>query len=188
MELHSQTFLDNASEALKDTPRAQRRDLLALFTPLVRDAAVDKFEHFEATRRHVKRIREHALDNLDYYLGQFEQEAVHNGNRVHFATDGEELNSIVLDICQQHGARRIAKGKSMVTEETGLNDFLLRAGLEVMETDLGEFIIQLAGEPPSHIIVPAVHKNKDQIAKTFHEKIPGAPYTPYSGRIFKKSQ
>jgi L-lactate dehydrogenase complex protein LldF len=170
VEQYSQTFLDNASQALKDTPRAQRRDLLALFTPLVRDAAVDKFEHFEATRRHVKRVREHALANLDHYLAQFEREAVHNGNRVHFATDGEELNSIVLDICQQHGARRIAKGKSMVTEETGLNDFLLRAGLEVMETDLGEYIIQQAGETPSHIVGPALHKSAAEIRDLFLDR------------------
>jgi L-lactate dehydrogenase complex protein LldF len=89
---------------------------------------------------------------------------------VHYARDGDELNSIVLDICQQHGARRIAKGKSMVTEETRLNSFLQRAGLEVMETDLGEYIIQQAGETPSHIVGPALHKSADEVRTLFLDK------------------
>jgi len=166
----SETFLENASEALKDAGKAQRRDLLALFTPMVRDAAINNFENFQTLRQHVKKVRQHSLDNLDHYLAQFEQEAVRNGNRVHFARDGDELNSIVLDICQQHSARRIAKGKSMVTEETGLNDFLQRANLDVMETDLGEYIIQQAGETPSHIVGPALHKSAAEIRELFLDK------------------
>ena len=166
----SDSFLDNASEALKDTDKARFRDMMALFTPLVRSAAVDSFENFEVLRQHVKKVRQHSLDNLGHYLAQFEQEAVHNGNQVHFARDADELNSIVLDICQQHGARRIAKGKSMVTEETGLNDFLLRASLDVMETDLGEYIIQQAGETPSHIVGPALHKSAGEIRELFLDK------------------
>ena len=170
MQQSSDTFLDNASAALNDNDKLQRRDFMALFTPLIRNAAVDSFENFEALRQHVKQLRQHSLDNLDHYLAQFEQEAVHNGNQVHFARDGEEFNSIVLDICQQHGARRIAKGKSMITEETGLNDFLQRGGLDVMETDLGEYIIQQAGETPSHIVGPALHKSAGEIRELFLEK------------------
>lgn len=168
MELHSDTFLENASAAIKDTARAERRDAMALFAPLLRTAAIDNLEEFDELRQHVKQVRQHSLDNLDHYLGQFEQEAVHNGNRVHFARNGDELNSIALDICQQHDARRIVKGKSMVTEETGLNDFLQRAGLQVMETDLGEYIIQQAGETPSHIVGPALHKSEAEIRELFH--------------------
>ncbi len=170
MEQHSHSFIDNASEALGDTARVQRRDLLGAFMPLVRNAAVEKFGNFEALRQHVKRIRQHSIDNLDHYLARFEQEALHNGNQLHFATDGDELNSIVLDICQQHGARRVAKGKSMVTEETGLNDFLQRANLDVKETDLGEYIIQQAGETPSHIVGPALHKSQAEIRELFLDK------------------
>jgi len=170
MEQSSDTFLANAGAALGDTDKARRRDLMALFTPLMRDAAVDNFEQFEALRQHIKTVRQHSLDNLDHYLTQFEREAVHNGNQVHFARDADELNSIVLDICQQHGARRIAKGKSMVTEETGLNEFLQRAGLDVMETDLGEYIIQQAGETPSHIVGPALHKSAAEIRDLFLDK------------------
>ncbi len=132
MEQHSQQFLDNATNALADAGGVAQRDIMALFAPLLRDAAVEGFGNFEALRQHVKRVRQHSLDNLDYYLARFELEATNNGNQVHYAETGEDLNSIVLDICQQHGARKIAKGKSMVTEETGLNDFLLRAGLEVI--------------------------------------------------------
>ena len=146
MEQRSNTFLDNASEALKNTGQAKRRDSMARLTPLLRSAAIEDAGDFESLRQQMKQVRQHSLDNLDHYLTQFEQEAVHNGNRVHFARDAEELNSIVLDICQQHDARRVVKGKSMVTEETGLNSFLQRAGLDVMETDLGEYIIQQSVE------------------------------------------
>lgn len=170
MEQYSDTFLDNASEALNNPAQAQRRDILAAFAPLIRSAAVEQFPEFDCLREHVKRVRQHTLDHLEFYLGQFEREAVHNGNHVHFARNGDELNSVVLDICQQHDARRIAKGKSMVTEETGLNSFLQRAGLQVMETDLGEYIIQQAGETPSHIVGPAFHKSADEIRELFQSR------------------
>ncbi len=166
----SNTFLDNAHAALQEPDKVQRRDIMALFTPLVRDAAMDSFGHFEDLRRHVKQVKQHSLEHLDHYLTRFEQEALQNGNHVHFAADGDQLNSTVLDICQQHSARRIAKGKSMVTEETGLNDYLKRAGLNVMETDLGEYIVQQAGENPSHIVGPALHKSAAEIRELFLAK------------------
>lgn len=170
MKQHSDRFLDNASEALADTASAKRRDIMALYTPIMRDAAVSEFGNFEALRQHVKRIRQHSLDHLDHYLESFEQHAVQNGNRMHYARDPDEMNSIVLDICQQHSARRVIKGKSMVTEETGLNEFLQRASLSVRETDLGEYIIQQAGEAPSHIVGPALHKTADEVRTLFREK------------------
>ncbi|MEH6585945.1 MAG: LutB/LldF family L-lactate oxidation iron-sulfur protein [Halioglobus sp.] len=170
MKLQSQHFQAKTAEALADTAGVAQRDVLALFAPMLRDAAVQEFGSFEALRQHVKHIRQHSLDNLDYYLARFELEATNNGNQVHYADTSEEMNSIVLDICQQHDARRVAKGKSMVTEETGLNDFLQRGGLEVVETDLGEYIIQQAGETPSHIVGPALHKSEQQIRELFLEK------------------
>ncbi|TDG13492.1 iron-sulfur cluster-binding protein [Seongchinamella unica] len=170
MELQSQHFTRKAVAALADEAAAAQRDAMALFTPVVREAAVQQFGDFEALRQHVKRIRRHSLDNLDYYLARFELEATNNGNQVHYADSASELNSIVLDICQQHDARKVAKGKSMVTEETGLNDYLKRGGLEVIETDLGEYIIQQAGETPSHIVGPALHKSKEQVRELFLEK------------------
>ena len=170
MKQTSDTFLDNAHAALQDPDKIQRRDIMALFTPIIRDAAMNSFGHFEELRQHVKQVKQHTLTHLDHYLARFEQQALHNGNHVHFADDGDQMNSIVLDICQQHSARRIAKGKSMVTEETGLNDFLKRAGLRVMETDLGEYIIQQAGETPSHIVGPALHKSAAEIRELFLAK------------------
>ena len=170
MQQTSDKFLENAHTALGNTRQAEFRDMMALFTPLVRDAAVQSFEPFEDLRAHVKRIRQHSLDNLGHYLKEYEKQALENGNQVHYARDGEEMNSIVLDICRQHEASRIAKGKSMVTEETALNDFLEHAGLSVMETDLGEYIIQQAGETPSHIVGPALHKSAGEIRELFLEK------------------
>ena len=170
MKQTSDTFLENAHEALQDAGKAERRDLMALFTPLIRDAAISKFGHFEELREHVKQVKQHSLEHLGYYLNQFEQAALLNGDHVHFAEDGDQMNSVVLDICQQHSARRIAKGKSMVTEETGLNDYLKRAGLKVMETDLGEYIIQQAGETPSHIVGPALHKSAAEVRELFFAK------------------
>ena len=172
MEIQSQNFKTMAVDAMAKADAARQRDLMAVALPLVRKAAVDNFGNFEALRQHVKRIRQHSLANLDYYLARFELEATNNGNQVHYADTAEELNSIVLDICQQHDARKVAKGKSMVTEETGLNDYLLRGGLEVAETDLGEYIIQQAGETPSHIVAPALHKSEQEIRELFLEKHP----------------
>ena len=108
MKQTSQSFLDNASEALKDPDKVERRDLMALFTPLIRNTAMDSFGQFESLRQQVKAVREHSLANLDHYLPRFEQETLRNGNHLHYARDGDELNSVVLDICQQHSARRIA--------------------------------------------------------------------------------
>ncbi|MEH6568774.1 MAG: lactate utilization protein B [Halioglobus sp.] len=170
MNINSADFLESANEAIQDTEKRQRRDVLGAFIPAAIASAVNDYEPFDELRKHHKKIRQHALDNLDHYLLKFEKEAVKNGSQVHFARDGDELNSLVLDICQQHGAQRIAKGKSMVTEETELNAYLLSAGLDVVETDLGEYIIQQAGEKPSHIIGPALHKSQQEIRELFLQK------------------
>ena len=122
-------------------------------------------------------IKKRALSRLPQLLEQLERKCTENGIRVQWAETTDEACRIVLDIMRQYGATRLLKGKSMVSEEMHLNDYLQKNGIEAVETDLGEFIIQLEGEPPSHIIVPAVHKNKDQVAKIFHQKIDGAPYT-----------
>ena len=168
--LGSAAFMDNARAALKEPEKVQRRNLLGVFMPSVRDAAVKDFDGYEQLRKHVKSVKQHALDNLHHYLSQFVEEAENNGNHVHFAQDASEMNSIVLGIAQQHDAQRIIKGKSMVTEETALLHHLQRANLDVVETDLGEYIIQQAGETPSHIVGPAFHKSVDEIRELFLEK------------------
>jgi L-lactate dehydrogenase complex protein LldF len=142
-----------------------------------RQAVFDDADELAALRRHGNAVKARALGRLPQLLEQLERQCIRNGIQVHWAETTAEANQIVLAILRRHKATRLVKGKSMVSEEMHLNTFLGGHGIEALETDLGEFIIQLDGETPSHIIVPAVHKNKDQIARTFHAKIPGAPYT-----------
>jgi len=118
-----------------------------------------------------------ALSKLPELLERLETKCTENGIQVHWAETIPEANQLVLDIMKSHGATRLVKGKSMVSEEMELNAYLQKHGIEALETDLGEFIIQLNHETPAHIIVPAIHKNRDQISKIFHDHIPGAPYT-----------
>jgi L-lactate dehydrogenase complex protein LldF len=124
-------------------------------------------DNLEDIRTAAAAIRDRALANLDAYLIEFERNAVRRGAQVHWAETAAEANRIVLDIARKNHIKKITKSKSMVTEEIGLNDELAKAGIEVVETDLGEYILQLAGEPPSHIVAPAMHKSKEQVADLF---------------------
>lgn len=132
-----------------------------------RQAQVDALPEFEALRERARTLKDHVLSNLDSYLEKYEAEVTRQGGHVHWAATAEEAQQIILGICRAAGAKTITKGKSMVSEEIGLNDALEAAGYQVVETDLGEYIIQLANEPPSHIIVPAVHKTRAQVADLF---------------------
>ncbi|MGE5492046.1 MAG: LUD domain-containing protein, partial [Actinomycetota bacterium] len=131
----------------------------------------------ESLRRLGEQIRQYSLDNLPRLLTQLEENLTRNGVHVHWAETPEQANAIILAICKKHGARRMVKGKSMVSEEIEFNHAADAAGVEAIETDMGEYILQLAGEKPSHIIMPAIHKTKQQIAKLFEEKLPGVAYT-----------
>ncbi|HEY1433761.1 MAG TPA: LutB/LldF family L-lactate oxidation iron-sulfur protein, partial [Thermoanaerobaculia bacterium] len=122
-------------------------------------------------------IRARSVARLPELLEQLEGRCRRNGIAVHWAETTPEANDIVLEILRRHGATRVVKGKSMVSEEMHLNAFLEERGIESLESDLGEYIIQLDGETPSHIIMPAIHKNRAQIARLFGEKIRGAQYT-----------
>ena len=132
-----------------------------------RAAQVAALPEYEALRERAREVKEHVLSNLDAYLERYEAEVVRHGGQVHWASTAEEARAIILEICRQANAKTITKGKSMVSEEIGLNDALEAAGYKVIETDLGEYIIQLAHEAPSHIIVPAVHKTRAQVADLF---------------------
>ena len=125
---------------------------------------------FEQLRDSGEAIKRHTLENLDYYLERYETEVTRRGGHVHWARTAEDARRIVVEICKKANAKTVTKGKSMVGEEVGINEALEDAGLDVVETDLGEYILQLAKEPPSHIIVPAVHKTKDQISDLFHSE------------------
>jgi L-lactate dehydrogenase complex protein LldF len=144
-----------------------------------RAALVDALPEFEALRERARTVKEHVLSNLDSYLLRYEAEVVRQGGHVHWAATDAEARQIILDICKAAGAKTITKGKSMVSEEIGLNDALEAAGYQVVETDLGEYIIQLAKEPPSHIIVPAVHKTRAQVADLFDEHHRPLGYTKH---------
>lgn len=126
-------------------------------------------------REQAEANKKRALADLPRLLEKLEAKCTENGIVVHWAETTDEANRIVLDIMRSHGADKLVKGKSMVSEEMHLNAYLERHGIEALETDLGEFIIQLNHEPPSHIIVPAVHKNRQQVARIFEEKL-GVPY------------
>ena len=128
----------------------------------------DSGEVFEQKRELAHRIRLEALQRLPELLERFEKRAVENGFKVHWAYDTQDANKIVEALLEERGAQRVLKGKSMISEEIHLNEHLEKLGKEVVETDLGELIVQMAKEHPSHIIAPAVHKNAKQIAELFH--------------------
>jgi L-lactate dehydrogenase complex protein LldF len=136
-----------------------------------RAARVAEMPQWEDLRQAASDIRRHALTHLDSYLERLEQQVSAAGGQVHWAPDAEAARRIVLDIAARHGAKTAVKVKSMATEEIGLNHAFAAAGVEAFETDLGEFIIQLEGTGPSHIIVPAVHMKKEEIAELFRAKL-----------------
>ncbi len=144
-----------------------------------RAALVAALPEFEALRERARDIKDHVLANLDTYLERYEAEVKRRGGHVHWASTSEEAREIILEICRKANAKTVTKGKSMVSEEIGPNEVLEAAGHEVIETDLGEYIIQLAHEPPSHIIVPAVHKTKEQVGELFEQHHRPLGYTKH---------
>ncbi len=134
-----------------------------------RAKAVQALPEFDELCEAATDIKKRVLDNLDYYLEQFETNVKRNGGQVHYARDGARAQEIVVALCQKHEATKVTKSKSMVTEEIELNHALEAVGIEVTETDLGEYIIQIAGETPSHIIGPALHMSEDEIAELFSD-------------------
>ncbi len=142
-----------------------------------RSAQFPDFDELQALRSRGASIKDRALAKLPDLLVQLEQNLIANGIKVHWADTVAEGNKIILDILQKAGAKSIIKGKSMVSEEMHFNKYLEEHGVKALESDLGEYIIQLAGEGPSHIVMPAIHKNKDEIGRLFQEKIEGQPYT-----------
>jgi L-lactate dehydrogenase complex protein LldF len=133
-----------------------------------------QFADLDATRKRAKNTKWQAIENLDTYLLQFEKNFTARGGKVLWAQDKNEALQQVLEICKKYNAKQLVKSKSMVTEELHLNDFLAEHNIESVETDLGEYIQQLDEEPPYHIVTPAMHKSKEDVAKLFHEKL-GVP-------------
>lgn len=136
--------------------------------------SIRELDNFEDIREAAAQIRDRVLNNIECYLDEFEREATARGAVVHWAETAAEASRILCAIAARNGVRKVVKSKSMVSEECGVNEALEAAGVQVVETDLGEYILQLAREPPSHIIAPIVHKNKEEVSDLF-EKIHRRP-------------
>lgn len=158
-----------ASEFTKDAARVHWHDEALWFVRKKRDKATQQVKNWEYLREAAAAIKARTLSHLDTYLLHFEENAVKNGIQVHWAADAAEHNTIVYEILKKHEAKKVVKSKSMLTEECRLNPFLEAQGIEVTDTDLGERIVQLAKEPPSHIVLPAIHKKKEEVDALFHE-------------------
>jgi L-lactate dehydrogenase complex protein LldF len=176
--MNHQTSLDfrtNAAGAIKDDAlRKAMRNATDTFG--TRRAVAMESVDFDALREKASAIRMEVLGNLPAYIERFTVQATKAGATVHRAADAASANTIIAGILKSNNVTMVAKGKSMVSEETHLNAHLEREGFEVVETDLGEYIIQLEGETPSHIIVPAIHKNRRQVGRLFADRL-GVDYS-----------
>ncbi len=160
----AQAFVDNRE-------RAQWHDKALWFVREKRDRMASSVPEWELLRETASAIKRHTQSRMAEYLEQFEANATKNGIVVHWAADAEEHNEIVLSILQRHQVKRLVKSKSMLTEECHLNPFLEAQGIEVVDTDLGERIVQLRKETPSHIVLPAIHIRKEEVGECFHEHL-----------------
>lgn len=147
-------------KSVMDTLKTNRKNLIT-----------SRYTDWEALREQGKAVKQKSLSQLNILLERFEQNAIKNGFIVHWATDSKEVNEIIYKLMQEKGVNKILKGKSMASEETHLNAFLKQKGINPIETDLGELIIQLIDEPPVHIVAPAIHKNRYQIGEIFQQKL-----------------
>ena len=179
MTLHPTTpdFKDNAHRALHDPELQKALGHVQHGFIYKRQSAVERLPEFKTLRESARDLKDHVLKNLDLYLETYERNVAAAGGQVHFARTSAEACETIVNICKSHGAKSVTKGKSMVSEEIGLNAAIEAAGMQAVETDLGEYIIQLRGETPSHIIAPAVHLTKEQVEGDFrrvHTHLDGA--------------
>ncbi|WP_026802865.1 lactate utilization protein B [Aliarcobacter lanthieri] len=161
----------NAAKFVANDERMHWHDGALWFVREKRDKASKSIPEWENLREYADQIKTHTMANLDKYLLEFEKNATKKGITVHFAFDAQEHNEIVYKILKEHDVKKLVKSKSMLTEECHLNPFLENHGIEVIDTDLGERIVQLRKEPPSHIVLPAIHLKKSDVSDTFHEKL-----------------
>lgn len=178
-----------ATEFLRDEQRAHWHDRALWFVRDKRDTAAATLPEWEQLREAAAAIKAHTISRLADYLEQFEKQAIALGATVHWARDAAEHNAIVLKILQDRQVTQVVKSKSMLTEECHLNPFLNRHGIEVVDTDLGERIVQMRKEPPSHIVLPAIHIKKEEVGTLFHEQLgtdAGASDPEYLTRAARK--
>ena len=167
MRATSRNFVANSRRALKDATLQEALGRLAHGFPEKRRQAIARLPEFDRLKQAGRDIKDHVLDQLDAYLELFEARVREQGGHVHWARDAAEARGIILGICRAAGARTMTKSKSMIGEEIAINEHLEAAGVTPVETDMGEYIIQLRSEPPSHLIAPAIHLSRGQVADTF---------------------
>ena len=175
MDSQVRAFKDNARNALDDPELKRALGFIRGGFVHKRAEAAARLPEFEALRDAARDIKDHTLAHLDLYLERYEQKVLESGGQVHWCATASDARQAILEICRSVEARTITKGKSMIGEEIGLNGFLEENGITPVETDLGEYIIQLRGEPPSHIIAPAAHLTKDAVEADFranHRQFP----------------
>ena len=165
---------DNAAVFTRDDARTHWHDQALWFVRAKRDRMANSLPEWETLRETAAAIKNHTMSRLADLLEEFESNATKLGATVHWAATPAEHNEIVLSILQKHNVKRVVKSKSMLTEECHLNPFLERNGLEVVDTDLGEWIVQLRGEAPSHIVLPAIHIKREEVGELFH-RVLGTP-------------
>ena len=156
----------NAAKFVANDERMHWHDQALWFVREKRDRASKSIPEWEQLREFANQIKTHTMANLDTYLLEFEENATKKGIKVHFAFDALEHNQIVAKILKEHNVTKLVKSKSMLTEECHLNPYLENLGIEVIDTDLGERIVQLRNEPPSHIVLPAIHLKKSDVSDT----------------------
>jgi L-lactate dehydrogenase complex protein LldF len=167
MDATSHSFKENAKRALTDEQLRRALDNMKAGFIAKRAKAATKLPEFDALRDQARDIKDHVLENLDTYLEAYAERVEAAGGTVHWCSTADEARAAVVEICRSVDAKTVTKGKSMIAEELALNEHLEANGLIPIETDLGEYIIQLRNEPPSHIIAPAIHLNKEQVADDF---------------------
>ena len=175
MKITTPEFKANSVDALNNATLQKALEHVEKGFISNRLAAIDRLPEFESLRDQARDIKNHTLEHIDLYLEAYEEKVVESGGQVHWAETADDARRIILDICKNVEAKTVTKGKSMIAEEIGINDHLEKNGIEPIETDLGEYIIQLRGEAPSHIIAPAVHVLKSQVEEDFratHKHLP----------------
>lgn len=170
-QLNTPTFEESAKAYLSDT---QLRRNIGHATHTIRDKrqiVVDEMPDWEVLREAGNKLKRRVMRHLDDYLLQLEESVQQAGGHVHWARDGEEANRIILDLVKEQQVEEAVKVKSITTDEIKLNKALAKEGIQALETDLAELIVQLAGDEPSHILVPAIHKNRAEIRELFRKKL-----------------
>ncbi len=170
MKQTSHNFKPNVKLALVDKTLKIALNRTTSLLQSRRADVIASYPEYAEARKRAEKIKDHTLDNLEYYLKQFEENAIKSGAKVYWASTPAEATTIVADICKAEGAKTATRVKSMLGEEIGIGEALAEAGVERIETDLAEHIIQLADEPPSHIVMPAMHKTHEQVAELFRDK------------------